>query len=150
MAGRNLTAANATIFITAPDVFGGPVQLQGFSSDNVYDMADIEPVETAMGVDGVLSGGYTPKPIPQGFMIQADSLSVDFFEAIQSWQAQNLGVETLSGTTLLLGPHKLYTMPKGFLTGHSPAPSAHKILQPRKFTITWERVNPAPAPNLVA
>jgi len=148
MVARNITAANAAIFITAPDVFAAPFQLQGFSADNIYDTDAIEPVETLMGVDGILSGGYTPKPIDQVFMVQADSSTIDFFEAVQSWQQTNLGVEVLSGTTLLLGPQKLYSMPKGFLTAYQPLPPAHKILQPRRFTIRWQGVFPAPAPVL--
>lgn len=147
---RNITAANATIFITAPDVFGAPQQLQGFSTDNIYDSDAIEPVETMMGVDGVLSGGYTPKAVDQVFMIQSDSATIDFFEGIQSWQQQNLGVEVLSGTTLLLGPQKFYTMPKGFLVAYQALPPAHKVLQARRFTIRWQNVYASPAPNLVA
>jgi hypothetical protein len=146
---RNITAANATIFISAPDVFGSAQQLQGFSADNIYDTDAIEPVETMMGVDGNLSGGYTPKPVDQVFMVQADSDSIDTFEQIQAWQQQNLGVETLSGTTLLLGPQKFYTMPKGFLVAYQPLPPAHKVLQPRRFTIRWQNVFVAPAPTLV-
>lgn len=149
MVARNITAANATIFLTAPDVFTSPIQLQGFSADNIYDTDAIEPVETAMGVDGNLSGGFTPKAVDQIFMVQADSASIDFFEAVQSWQVQNLGVETLSGTTLLLGPQKFYTMPKGFLVGYHALPPAHKILQPRRFAIRWQGVFPSPAPTLV-
>jgi hypothetical protein len=150
MVARNITAANATIILTAPDVVGAPVQLQGFSTDNIYDMDAVEPVETMMGVDGVLSGGYTPKPLPQVFMIQADSPSIDFFEAIQAWQQTNLAAEIISGTALLLGPQKLYSMPKGYLTSYQPLPPAHKVLQARRFTITWQGVFSSPSPTLVA
>jgi hypothetical protein len=146
---RNITAANATILLTAPDVFGAPVQIQGFSADNIYDTDSVEPVETAMGVDGILSGGFTPRPVDQVFMVQADSTSIDFFEGVFAWQQQNLGVETLSGTTLLLSTQKFYMMPKGFMVAYTPLPAAHRILQPRRFTIRWEKVFPSPAPNLI-
>lgn len=145
MADRTITAANAVILINAPDVFGSPVQLMGFSTDDIYSSDAIEPVETMMGVDGVLSGGYTPKPVDQAFMIQADSDSIDFFEAIQSWQATNVAVEQLSGTTLLQSTNKFYTMPKGFMVNYQALPEAKKVLQARRFTIRWQGVLASPA-----
>ena len=35
-------------------------------------------------------------------------------------------------------------MNNGVLSGYKPISDAKKVLQPRKFSITWESVNPLP------
>ena len=57
----DISAANATLMFTVPGLFPVPVQVQGFGPDDVYSLDDIELVETQMGVDGVLSGGFVWK-----------------------------------------------------------------------------------------
>lgn len=140
---RTLTSANAIIIINSADVFPkAPAQLQGFSADNIYGVDPIETGEAVMGVDGILSAGYTPKPTMQKFSIQSDSLSVDFFEAIYEQQKLNETMYELTGTTTLPSVQKRFTMTRGFMTLYSPMPPAGKILNPRDFTITWGSVIP--------
>ena len=83
-----LTAANAVITLTVPFLFPTPVQLQGFSADNIYDMDNVDQIETAMGVDGILSGGFVFNPVNQTFVLQADSPSIAFFETWAATQVQ--------------------------------------------------------------
>jgi hypothetical protein len=140
---RNLTGLNAVIVLTAPDVFASGVQLQGFAADNVFESDPISSVEILMGVDYNLSAGFVAAPVPQAFELQADSLSIDFIEAIQLWQMQNLMAEQISGTTTLLATGKSYSMPKGFMTIYGALPGVKKLIQPRRFSCMWERVIPS-------
>ncbi|MGA1801484.1 phage tail fiber protein [Rhizobium sp. HT1-10] len=64
----SITSANAIITLTIPGLFNTPVQLQGFSADNIYESEVQEIAETSMGVDGKLSAGYVFNPINQTFM----------------------------------------------------------------------------------
>lgn len=141
---RTLTAANAVIILSAPDVIASGIQLQGFAADDVFDTDDLEIVEAVMGVDGHLSGGYTPKPVPQRFTLQADSLSIDFFETFYSQSVQQQATFYLSGIVRLVSTGKSYAMNNGLLTRYKPLPDAKRILQSRTFGITWESVLPAP------
>lgn len=140
----SLTAANAVIVLAAPPIISVPFQLQGFSADDVFDTASIESAEAVMGVDGVLSGGFVYVAIKQGFTLQADSASNSFFD---NWF---LGQKALQDTVIGSGTISLpslgikYDLVRGFLTGYKPSPDAKKILQPRKFEITWQSATPSP------
>jgi|SRR5579872_546247 len=141
---RTLTAADAVIILNAPDVFSAPQQLQGFATDDVFSVNSLDIAETMMGVDGKLSGGYVPVPIDQTFMLQADSDSIDFFEAIYAAAVQQRTIFYLSGRTVLRSTEKRYVMTRGLMVGYTPMPNAKKVLQPRPFIIRWESVSPSP------
>jgi hypothetical protein len=85
-----LTGANAVLMLTIPPLFTTPQQIQGFAADDVYDLDEIESVETLMGVDGILSGGFVWKSQPQTIMLQADSPSNAVFDTWYSQQVADL------------------------------------------------------------
>lgn len=139
-----LTTANAVITLTVPFIFPTPIQLQGFSTDNIYETDAVDQVETAMGVDGILSGGFVNNPIPQTFVLQADSPSILFFETWAQTQKQAQDVYIANGSTTLPSVGRTYISTKGFLVNMQTMPGAAKTLQPRRFAIRWERVLSAP------
>lgn len=140
----SLTAANAVITIAVTGLFPTPQQLQGFSADNVYDMADQTITETSMGVDGILSGGMVFNPVEQTFVLQADSSSCELFERWAAAQRQIKDVYTANGFTILPSLGKKYTSTKGFLVTLPPLPAAARITQPRRFAIRWQSVLATP------
>lgn len=142
---RFLTAADIVIILSAPDVFPAPFQLQGFATDDVFSTETLDIAETMMGVDGVLSGGYVPREIKQRFMLQADSLSIDYFEAIYAAQVAQRALYAFTGVFTIPAAEKTYSASRGFLTGYMPTPSIKKVLQPREFSITWATMSPGPA-----
>lgn len=136
----SLTSANAIITITIPGLYNSPQQLQGFAADNVYDMASLEVTQTAMGVDGYLSGGMVFNPIEQTFDLQADSASNAIFEFWAASQIQSKDVYVANGVTTLPSLSKSYISTRGFLISLPPAPAAAKILQPRRYMIRWQSI----------
>lgn len=144
MAARTITSANAVLLLSIEGLYDVPQQLQGFAADDIFDTESLEPVETMMGVDGKLSGGWVPREVKQNISIQADSPSILVFE---NWYAaQQTARETYiaNGQVHLSSVGRKYTMTRGFLSSVPPTPAAKKVLQPRRFTITWERVTSAP------
>lgn len=140
----SITSANAVITISVTGIFSTPFQLQGFSADNIYDTPETELVQTAMGVDGRLSGGFVFNPLDQSFSVQADSETNDFFETWASRMNTRKDVYVAEGNTRLISVGKSYTMKRGFLVNAHQMPSAGRILQPRRYTIRWERVTANP------
>lgn len=140
----DITAANANLTLAIPPLFNTPQQLQGFAADDVYDLDEIESVETLMGVDGTLSGGFVWKPQPQTIMLQADSPSAALFD---TWYSQQVAARTTyvaNGVITLPAIGLKFVQTTGYLTGYKPA-GAKKLLTPRRFRITWNLVLPAPA-----
>ena len=58
-----LTSANSAFSLQIANLYPVPQSIQGYAADDAFAVDDVEPVETVMGVDGKLSGGYTPYPI---------------------------------------------------------------------------------------
>lgn len=141
---KTITAANAVFTLAVPNLFDVPVNLQGFSADDIFSTDVMASAETSMGVDGRLSAGYVHVPVTQGVSLQADSDSNDFFE--QWWQAMQLNQDVYfsEGVVVLLSVNRTWTLTKGVLTGFPPMPDAGRTLRARRFGLTWEKVSPAP------
>jgi hypothetical protein len=139
----DITGANASLQLTQATLFPVPQQIQGFAADDIYDLDEIESVETLMGVDGVLSGGFVWKPQSQSIMLQADSPSNAFFDAIQSQQIAANTTYVLNGVLTLPAIGLKFIQTTGYLTGYK-LPGAKKLIQPRRYRIMWNLVLPAP------
>jgi hypothetical protein len=137
---KTLTAANSVILLAVTGLFPVPQRMQGFSADNVFDTEQVEGAEVSMGVDGRLSGGWVPKEIKQNITLQADSDSIRFFEDWYNAQQTARELYYAVGSIYLPSLERKYACKKGILTSHNVTPSAQKIMQPRKFMITWESV----------
>ena len=140
----SLTAANAIITLTVPGVFNQPQQLKEFSVDDVAGADTLTVAETLMGVDGHLSGGYVYNAVKYRYTLQADSPSNFFFDQWKLAQDSNEDTFPASGNLILKSVGTKWAWRRGFLTSWKPAPDIKKILQPRVFEVTWERVAPQP------
>jgi hypothetical protein len=138
-----LTGADVILTLTIANVFNTPQQLQGFAADDVYEMDELDSVETLMGVDGVLSGGFVWKSQQQTYMLQADSDSNDIFDLWYSQQVADLTTYVAQGIAILPAIGKKFIMTNGYLRGYKP-PGVKKLIQPRRYRIEWNKVLPAP------
>ena len=141
---KTITSANAALTMSVPGIFPVPIPIEGFATDDAFDTENVAPCEALMCVDGNLSGGYTPYPVKQKFVLQADSPSSIFFD--QWRQAMDAVKEAYPANFTLVMPSvgKVATFLKGFLTGDMPAPAGKKVLQPQTYEITFESVSVAP------
>ena len=141
----SLTSANATILFSVGTLFPAPIPLSGFAADDIFDVAEVKRAETLMGVDGILSGGFVWEEVKQTFSFQADSPSCLIFDQWQEAEQALEDVYPASATIILPGLATAWACINGFLMTASPMPSAKKLLQPRKFAISWNIVSPAPS-----
>lgn len=144
MNNNTLTAANSIITISIADLYPVAQRLQGFAADNITDIDSSNSVETSMGVDGRLSGGFIHAAITQNVHLQADSMSCLLFENWESAQRTSREVYIATGTIILPATKRKYALTRGFLTTPSRMPSIGKTLQARRWTITWESISASP------
>ena len=139
----SITGANAIYTIAIPGLFPIPQLLQGFAADDVFDTDTLESVETLMGVDGNLSAGFVFVPVKQGISIQADSISGAIFD--QWYAAQQAIQDTYSAIGVIIQPTLglKFALSNGYLTSYKPVADTKKLIQPRKFGITWNSISPA-------
>lgn len=139
-----LTNANSVLMLSVGGLFPVAQQLQGFSVDDMFSAPDVKPAEAVMGVDGKLSGGYTPYPVPLEITLQADSPSAFIFDTWTTAQDTAREIFIAQLTILLPGTGQKFACTRGILTSQSPMPAGKKILQPRKWEVTFQNVSPAP------
>ncbi len=142
-----LTVANSVIMLAIPGLFPVPQQLQGYAADDVLTTEPVDSVEVVMGLDGQLSAGWMPTPKVQTWVLQADSPSTFMFDNWQQSQEAIQDAYTADGVITLLSIGRTYVCTKGFLTNYAAMPDARKILQPRRFRITWESIIGTPLPT---
>lgn len=140
----SITGATTIVMLAIPGLFPVPQQLQGFAADDVFSTDSLESAEILMGVDGKMSAGFVFVPVKQNYIIQADSPSIFLFEQWWASQQQIRDLYRAEGIISLPAVGRKYSMNNGRLTTHHPIPDAKKLLQPRRFTITWESSLPAP------
>ena len=139
----DITGANAVYTISITDLFPAPVQLQGFAADDVFDTDPLESAEVLMGVDGFLSAGFVFVPVKQSVTLQADSPSNLIFDAWWSANQASRSVFYANGFISLTAIKTQWVMINGVLTTYPPTPNVKKLLQPRKYAITWGGISPA-------
>jgi hypothetical protein len=138
-----ITAANSVFTLSIPDVFPTPIQLQGYAADDAFSTEDVEPAEARMGVDGLMSAGYTPFMTKFPIMFQADSPSIIIFDSWLGAMKAAQEVFYADASIYLPSVGKSYTCTKGVLTGAKQLPDVKKLLEPMRYTITWESIIPA-------
>lgn len=141
---RTLTSANAILLISVAGLFDVAQRVQGFSTDDMTDTDPTDTGETSMGIDGRLSAGFVPVAVMQNITLQADSESLDFFERWDTTEQAIREKYVASGSLLVPATNRKYDMTRGFLRSVTRTALLKKTLQPRRVTIAWERVTPAP------
>lgn len=139
-----LTAANSVFLLTIPGLFSAPQRLQGYATDDAFTTDAIDLADVQMGVDGLMSAGYVPVPIPVAVTLQADSPSNAVFDAWIQTTRQRREVITASAGIQLPSIGNKYSLVKVVLQNAPLFPGTKKVLQPRTFRLMVEGVTRAP------
>lgn len=134
----DLTTANSALSLAIQDLYAAPQPIQGYAVDDAFATDPVSPAEAVMGVDGFMSGGFTPYPIPLHISLMADSPSMALFDNWLQAMTATKSVYFGDATILLPGLGQQWVFSRGILTSAPPLPDAKKILQARRFTITFE------------
>lgn len=137
---NDITSANSVLIFAVPLLLPVPQQIQGFSTDDIFSTARVTPIETRMGVDGNLSGGFIPTEKKMEITLMAGSPSNAFFDALQGGQNAAFAAFSIVGSITLPSIGMFFTLTNGFLTGYPPISDAKKVLEPRRYEITWENI----------
>ena len=136
----SITSVNSVYMLAIVGLYDTPQRLQGFAVDDVFDTESIDSAEVMMGVDGALSAGFVFVPVKQSIMLMGNSPSIEMFEQWYSNQQTSGELFAAKATVNLPSLGRAYSMTNGYLTAYSPISDAKKVMQPRKFGITWERI----------
>lgn len=144
MATKTLTTANSAFTLAARGIFPVPFKLEGYATDDSFAAEDVTPGEVQMGVDGFLSAGYIPYITQITFMLQSTSPTLDYLDQIIAQQKAQREMVIFDGTGIIQGTGEKYAMTNGYLTSFTPMSTGKKVLQPRKFTFSFQNIDKAP------
>ncbi len=139
-----ITSANASVVLTVADVFPVPQILQGFAADDAFTQAAYAVAETRMGVDGILSAGFTPTEKPFAITFQPDSPSV---LVLDTWGlAEAAAREKFVASMVIDMPSigKVFSFNTGWLKNFKAMPDAKKVLEPQTYEFGWQDIIAAP------
>lgn len=142
-----ITAANSVFMLGVAGLYNVPVKMQGYAADDAFASDDVEFMEKLMGVDGHLSAGFIPYIIPFDFNLQADSASNIVMDAIITAEKVMREKLVLNATIMLPSTGFIYAFTNGYLDKGPVMPSAGKVLKPRKFSLAFQDMTPAPYPS---
>jgi hypothetical protein len=140
----DITSANSTFTLNVPDVFPTPQTIQGYATDDAFAIEEVDVAEIFMGVDGLMSGGFTPFVTPLRIALQADSPSIDTFQEWLAAMKSQRAILVATATIDIPSISKSYDFNIGMLNKVKQVPDAKKVLQPMLFTISWQDVNAVP------
>ena len=138
-----ITSANSVLTLTQNKLYPVPQVMQGYAVDDAFTIDAIDIAEAQVGVDGLVSFGYTPSVNNVTISLQADSPSIGFFEYLIAATKAAKEVFILQGTLLIPSTGKSYVMSNGALTNATLAPAGKKVLAPQSFTITFSNISSA-------
>ena len=141
MSDTTITSSNSVFLLSQSDLFPAPVQMQGFASDKAFATEAVELAEVQMGVDGIMTAGYTPVPVKQTISLMADSPSKQVFTSIIQATKQQRDIFYVNGVITLPATGETFTLTKGVLTTAKQISDAEKVLKETDFVITWQSVD---------
>lgn len=141
MSDTTITSANSVLTLIVPGLFPAPVQIHGYSTDKMFATEAIDLAEVMMGVDGRMTAGYTPVPVPQTITLMADSPSRDIFTAIIQAIKTAREIFYLGASLSLPSTGEVFSFTRGVLKNVKQIPDAQKVLQPIDYQIVWESIN---------
>lgn len=139
----SVTSANAQFLLSIPGLIPVPVPLQGWAADDAFTVESVDMAEILMGVDGLMSAGYTPNAKKIGLVFQANSPSLDLMYQWVEAMESSKDVLACNGVIVTPSTARIYTLTNGVLTQATKFAAAKKILQPVPFQITFENVKAA-------
>lgn len=140
-----ISSQDAIFTLSISTLYPTPQQLQGWAADEAFATEALAPTEVLPGIDGILSGGFVYNPMKQTITFQANSLgSIGIFETWHVQQQAQLTTFVAQGIIRSPALGRKWTLVNGFLTNLVPIPEAKKLLQPRRFELTWQSFQPSP------
>lgn len=146
MAEMTITSANAVFTLEVPGLYDTPVTIEGYGTDAAVNVADHAPAQVQMGIDGHLSGGWTPTPKVVTVTLAADSPSRVIFEDWEEFQETAREVLPCNATFTIPSIGRRITGLRGFITQSRKHPNANQVLQAGAYQITFEKWSGANVP----
>jgi hypothetical protein len=135
MAGKTITAGNVQFSLSIPDLGIGPVVLEGYAADDIFDVPSVSKTETVDGVDGNMSHGWVYSSTKMDIHIMPDSPSAAVF---QQWaQAMDQRRDSVAGVATVIYPGlgATFSLSKVVLKDAPPMSSLKKVAQKLSYTL---------------
>ena len=139
----DITSANSKVKLFSALTPAG-LSFEGYSSDAGWASEAVQIAEARMGIDGKVSFGYTPNPVPMTFTFQPDSQTIDQLNNIVTSSVVNKKPYFVQLIIEMPAIGKSFNCANGAITTAKILPDGSKVLEPQTYTITFQSVTPSP------
>lgn len=140
----DITSANSSFALRVAQVFAVPQLIQGYAADDAFTQEKYQLAETRMGVDGLLSAGFTPSEKRITVNLQPDSTALAAFlrwaSACEQAKTSFVGGATILYPSINLG----FTLGTLFFTETQGMPSAKRIIDVFSVDLKYQDLTPFP------
>jgi hypothetical protein len=141
---QTITSANSELILVCSQVFAAPQSIEGYATEDAWNVAQFEVAQVRMGVDAHMSAGFVPAVKEMDLMLQADSPSRQVLQRILGVMEATREVVFIDNATLALpGTGEVWEFTKGVITKAPKTPPGKKVLESTTWQITWEDIQPA-------
>src|SRR6185312_9704416 len=114
---QTITSANSEFVLKCSKVFTAPQVVEGYATEDAWNVAQFEVAQTRVGVDGRMSAGFVPATKEMDVMFQADGPGRQIFQRILGVMEATREVVFIENATLALpGTGEVWEFTKGVIT----------------------------------
>lgn len=143
MAGMDITSANSEVIVSCLPVGIVSVKLQGFSVDTGVSMDQVETAIARKGIDGYMAAGWVPSIPILTFSFEANSPSIDVFNAILTYSDSVRGLGEMSCLIVIPSINRSYNFGNGVITTSQMMPSLERVLAPQTYVCAFNQIKPS-------
>lgn len=131
---RTITSANSILMFRCKGVYDNWVQIQGAQEGNFWNFDSPTKAETRIGVDNILSGGYTPFKTVMQLFLEANSDSVAILDRLLARFDTDSETAPIEIQLSIPSIGNMY-QGQGFITGGSGGVNGGKLLEGVSYSI---------------
>lgn len=130
-----ITSANSTIMFRAKGIYDNWIQVQGAQTDSFWKFEEQARAEARVGVDNIVSYGYTPFVSTIDLSLEANSPSVSIFDRVLARFDADSEVTTVELMVSVPAVGLNYTFEGTFVSSHGGI-SGGKLLEGVNYKLT--------------
>lgn len=139
----SITSSNSKITLYNA-LFPAGLNFENFAVGSAWTQELVQQLEARMGVDGLISFGYTPQVKTLNVTLSPNSSTVDRLDSLI--QAQDLAQDAIVSqiSIELKAIKKRIVLQNGACTNSKLLPDGQSVLEPQQYNFAFESVNVVP------
>ena len=137
----NITSADAVVIMRVETIYPTGVELTGFATDSMWDVAQQVMAEVKQGADGQTYAGWIPQLKEITFHLESPSPARGYLQNVAATQEKNKTVYATELEITLPALKERFKLYSGALQAGQPIPTAAATLQAGDWVFKFGKVD---------